>query len=149
MEWCGFWSTLYVRKFGRDLGDSCTYFRREGQKCKRRKTRGSSEIQWTFLVAQMVKNLPALWEIWVQSLGWEDPWRRAWQPTPILLPGQSPWAEEPGGLQSMGPHRVRYHRATKHSTQHRDPTLVKWINDRGAFTHWNNRESWTIMKDKY
>ena len=30
------------------------------------------------------------------------PWRRAWQPTPILLPGESPWTEEPGGLQSIG-----------------------------------------------
>ena len=30
------------------------------------------------------------------------PWRRAWQPTPVFLPGESPWAEEPGGLQSIG-----------------------------------------------
>ena len=30
------------------------------------------------------------------------PWRRAWQPTPIFLPGESPWTEEPGRLQSMG-----------------------------------------------
>ena len=28
---------------------------------------------WTYLVAQMVKNLPAVWETWVRSLGWEDP----------------------------------------------------------------------------
>ena len=42
------------------------------------------------LVAQMVKNLPAMQETWVQSLGWEDPWRRAWQPTPVFLPGESP-----------------------------------------------------------
>ena len=35
---------------------------------------------WPSLVAQMVKNLPAMWETWVQSLGWEDPFRRAWQP---------------------------------------------------------------------
>ena len=33
-------------------------------------------------------------------------WRRAWQPTPILLPGESPWTEEPGGLQSMRPQKV-------------------------------------------
>jgi len=32
----------------------------------------------------------------------EIPWRRAWQPTPIFLPGKSPWTEKPGGLQSMG-----------------------------------------------
>ena len=29
--------------------------------------------EWASLVAQMVKNLPAMWETWVQSLGWEDP----------------------------------------------------------------------------
>ena len=28
-------------------------------------------------------------ETWVRSLGWEDPWRRKWQPTPVLLPGKS------------------------------------------------------------
>ena len=31
------------------------------------------------------------------------PWRRAWQPIPVFLPGKSPWTEEPGGLQSGGP----------------------------------------------
>ena len=34
------------------------------------------------------------------------PWRRAWQSTPVFLPGESPWTEKPGGLQSMGPQRV-------------------------------------------
>ena len=37
-----------------------------------------------------------------------SPWRRAWQPTPVFLPTESPWTEEPGGLQSMGSHRVRH-----------------------------------------
>ena len=31
-----------------------------------------------------------------------SPGGRAWQPTPVFLPGESPWTEEPGGLQSMG-----------------------------------------------
>ena len=44
------------------------------------------------------------------------PWRRAWQPTPVFLPEESPWTEELGGLQSMGLRRVRHDRATKHST---------------------------------
>ena len=43
------------------------------------------------------KNPPAMWETWVRA-----PWRRAWQPTPVFLPGESSWTEEPGGLQSMG-----------------------------------------------
>ena len=42
----------------------------------------------TSLVAEIVKNLPAIWETWVQSLGWEDPWRREWQPIPVFLPGE-------------------------------------------------------------
>ena len=37
----------------------------------------------------MVKNPPAVQETQVQSLGWEDPLRRAWQPTPVFLPGES------------------------------------------------------------
>jgi len=36
------------------------------------------------------------------------PWRKARQPTPVFLPGESPWAEEPGRLQSMGSQRVGY-----------------------------------------
>ena len=34
------------------------------------------------------------------------PWRKSWKPTPVFLPGESPWTEEPGGLQSMGSQRV-------------------------------------------
>ena len=33
----------------------------------------SKDVLWASLVAQLVKNLPAVWETWVQSLGWEDP----------------------------------------------------------------------------
>ena len=36
------------------------------------------------------------------------PWRRAWQPTPVFLPGESPWPEEPGGLWSTGSYGVRH-----------------------------------------
>ena len=34
------------------------------------------------------------------------PWRKKWQPTPVFLPGEIPWTEEPGGLQSMGSQRI-------------------------------------------
>ena len=44
------------------------------------------------------------------------PWRRAWQPIPVFLPGESPCKEEPGGLQSMGSQRVGHKWATKHSS---------------------------------
>jgi len=36
------------------------------------------------------------------------PWRRAWQPTPVFLPGEPPWTESPDGLQSMGSQSVRH-----------------------------------------
>ena len=95
-------------------------------------------VKGASLIAQLVKNLPAMWETLVQFLGQEDPlekglathssilglpwwlrlyriglqcrrldfdpwvgkipWRRAWQPTPVFLPGESPWTEQPGGL---------------------------------------------------
>ena len=44
---------------------------------------------WASLVAQMVKNLPAMQETQVQSPGQKDPLRREWQPTPVFLPGES------------------------------------------------------------
>ena len=62
------------------------------------------QCSWDSLVAQMVKNPPTVWETWVGKI----PWRRAWQPTPMFLPGKSPWTEEPGGLQSVGSQRVRH-----------------------------------------
>ena len=42
--------------------------------------------------------------------------RRAWQPIPVFLPGESPWIEEAGRLQSMGLQRVRHKQVTKNST---------------------------------
>ena len=56
------------------------------------------------------KGLPAKQEMQVRFLGWEDllGWRRERQPTPVFLPGESPWTEKPGGVQSMGSQRVRY-----------------------------------------
>ena len=53
------------------------------------------------------------------------PWRRAWQPTPVFLPGASPWTEEPG-LQSMGSQRVTHDWGTKLSTAHRWHTVCLW-----------------------
>ena len=68
------------------------------------------------LVAQMVNNhlqcgRPGF-DPWVGKI----PCRRAWQPTPVFLPGKSPWTGEPGRLQSMGSQRVRHDSAIKRST---------------------------------
>ena len=56
----------------------------------------------TFLVAQAAKNLPAMWEIWVQSLGREDPLEEEMATHSSMLTWETPWIEEPGGMQSMG-----------------------------------------------
>ena len=107
----------------------------------------------TSLVAQQVKNLPAMQNMPVQFLHQEDPledrlptpvflgfhggsggkesthnagfypwvektpWRRAWQSTPVFLPGESPRMEELGRLQSMGSQRVGHDWVTKYSTK--------------------------------
>ena len=59
------------------------------------------------LVAQLVKNLPALQETWIQSLGWEDPLEKEMATPSSILAWKISWTEEPGGLQSMGVQRVR------------------------------------------
>ena len=61
---------------------------------------------WASLVAQMVKNLPAIQETWVRSLGWEDPLEKEMATYSIILAWRIPWKEEPGGLQSTGSQRV-------------------------------------------
>ena len=55
----------------------------------------------------MVKNLPAVWETQVRSLGWEDPLEKG-IPTPAFLPGKFLRQRKPGRLQSMGFQRVEH-----------------------------------------
>ena len=61
---------------------------------------------WASLVAQKVKSLPAMQETWVRSLGWEDPLEKKMTTHSSILAWRIPWTGEPGGLQSMGSHRV-------------------------------------------
>ena len=58
------------------------------------------------LVAQLVKNLPAMQETWVQFLGWEDPLEKEIAIHSRAIAWKIPWTEEPGRLQSMGLQRV-------------------------------------------
>ena len=60
-----------------------------------------------FLLAQMVKNLPAMQETQVRSLGQEDPLEKELATHSSILAWEIPWTEEPGGLQSMGSQSVR------------------------------------------
>ena len=57
-------------------------------------------------MAQMVKNLPAVQETWVRSLGQEDPLEKSMATHSSILAWRIPWSEELGGLQSMGSRRV-------------------------------------------
>ena len=60
----------------------------------------------TSLVAQMVKRLPAVGETRVQSLGWEDPLEKEMATHSSTLAWRIPGMGKPGGLPSMGSHRV-------------------------------------------
>ena len=63
-------------------------------------------IIWASLVAQSVKNLPAMQETWVRSLGWEDPLEEGMVTHSSILAWRIPWTEEPCGLQSMASQKL-------------------------------------------
>ena len=60
------------------------------------------------VMAQMVRNLPAMQEIQVQSLGREDPLEKEKAAHSSILAWRIPWTEKTGGLQFMGLQRVRH-----------------------------------------
>ena len=62
----------------------------------------------TSLVAQRVKNLPAMQETWIRFLGWEDTLEKEMATHSNILAWRIPWTEEPGGLKSVGSQRVRH-----------------------------------------
>ena len=67
----------------------------------------------------LVKNLPAMPEMWVRPLGQEDPLEQEMATNSSILAWEIPWAEEPGGLQSMGSQRVAHNLVTKQQEQTR------------------------------
>ena len=66
------------------------------------------QYSWASPVAQLVKNLPVMWETWVWSLCWEEPLEKGTAGHCSILAWRIPWTEEPGGLPSMGSHRVSH-----------------------------------------
>ena len=113
-------------------------------------------FEWTCLVAQTVKNLPAMQETSVQSLGREDPWEKGMQTTPVFLPGKSygqrslvgysPWGRKqldmrnPPGSSVCGIFQARILEwvaisFSRGSSQPRDQTQVSFIAGR-FFTVW-------------
>ena len=63
-------------------------------------------LSYSSLVAQVVKNLPAMKETWVQSLGWEDSLEEEMAAHSSIVAWRIPWTEEPGGLHFMELQRV-------------------------------------------
>ena len=60
------------------------------------------QYSWASLVAQLVKNLPAIWETWVQSLGWEDPLEKGKATHSSILAWRLPWIVLPMRSQRVG-----------------------------------------------
>ena len=66
------------------------------------------QYSWVSLVTQTVKNLPAMQEPCIRSLGWADPLEEGIATHSSILAWRIPWTEAPGGPQSMGSQRVRH-----------------------------------------
>ena len=64
------------------------------------------EVLWASVMTQMVKDLPAMWETRLQSLGWEAPLEKEMAVHSSTTAWKIPWTEEPGRLQSVGLQRV-------------------------------------------
>ena len=60
------------------------------------------QYSWASLMTQLVKNPPAVWEIWVQSLGWEDPLEKGKATHSRILARRIPWIVQSLGLQRVG-----------------------------------------------
>ena len=71
-----------------------------------------SQKLWASHMAQWQRACLPVQETQVQSLGWEEPWRRKWQPAPVFLPGKSHGQRNLVGYSPWGHKRVRHDLAT-------------------------------------
>ena len=85
---------------------------------------------WETTGEPVVRNPPAMQEVWVWFLGWENHLEKEMATHSRILAWRIPWTEEPGRLQSMGSQRVRPNGATKYSTA--------WTQRRGIYA-WGDR----------
>ena len=63
----------------------------ESGRCARERIGYPLQYSWASLVAQLVKNLPAMWETWIRSLGWEDPLEKGKATHSSILTWRIPW----------------------------------------------------------
>ena len=75
----------------------------------------------------MVKNMPAVWETGFDSWVGKIPWRKVWQPSPVLLSGESPWTEGPGGTVTKRGHK-ELDMTERLSTAWTAAQFVKYVN---------------------
>ena len=116
----------------------------EGPICLRVWTKEQREIAppltslWSSLVAQAIKNPPAMQETWVWSLGWEDHLEKGMATHSSNLAWRIPGTEEPGGLQSMGSQRVRCNWVTNHTIS--SILVFKWKFHDLSFLPWYRKD---------
>ena len=79
------------------------------------------------LIAQSVKNLPAMQETLVQSLSGKEPLKKEMASHSSILARRISWTEEPGGLQFMRPQRIRHDWMAEHSSTHNCKLLSKYV----------------------
>ena len=101
---------------------------------------------WASLVAQMVKNPPAMQETWVQSLGQDDLLEKGMSTHSSILAWRIPWTEEPGWLQFMGSQSVRHNWAT--NTFHFHLTILLSNSTPWYLPEWNQAE-WKHTTQKF
>ena len=86
------------------------------------------------LVAQRLKRLPAVWEIWVRPLGQEDTLEKEMATHSSILAWRIPWTEEPGRLQSTVSQRVRHDGATSLSLSESRSVVFDSVRPHGLYT---------------
>ena len=100
------------------------------------------------LVVQRLKRLPAMWETWVWSLGWEDPLEKEMTTHSSILARRIPWMEKPGGLQSRGSQRVGHDWVTSLSlslwggANGKELACQCWRRKRHGFNPWVWKIPW-------
>jgi len=114
----------------------------------------AARLIWASLVAQTVKNLPAMWETRVQSLGQEDPLGKEMGTHSNILAWRIPWTEKPGRPQSMGSQKVKHDYATNtHIHTHRHTLLIQMIlifkKKKSPKTSYSHNPCWILCFDLF
>ena len=135
------WKTKHFKKMLKDCHQILKYLLVEHYRWQYWQLQISVYWPWASLVAQTVKNLPAMRETHVRSLSGGDRLEKEMGTHSSILAWRSPWTEEPGDLQSMGSQRVGHHWVSNILTRY----LINWMNEwtDGWMTGWMD---WWMVK---